>query len=56
VDAVARLAHHGHDLLDRGWVGGVAHPLVGRRPTGVKTLAWWPVSDGGRRHRATAQT
>ena len=36
VDAVAGAAHDGHDLLDRGWVGGVAHPLVARRPAGVE--------------------
>src|SRR4051812_42874356 len=28
VDTVARVAHHGDDLLDTRWVGGVTHPLV----------------------------
>jgi hypothetical protein len=36
VDAVAGAAHHGDDLLDCGWVGGVAHPLVARRPARVE--------------------
>jgi hypothetical protein len=36
VDAVAGAAHDGHDLLDRRWVGGVEHPLVARRPSGVE--------------------
>ena len=36
VDAVAGVAHDGDDLLDRGWVGGVAHPFVARRPAGVE--------------------
>src|SRR5215210_4327189 len=36
VYAVARAAHHSDDLLDRGRIGRVAHPLVARRPAGVK--------------------
>jgi len=36
VDAVAGVAHHGDDLLDRGRIGGVAHPFVARRPAGVE--------------------
>src|SRR5215216_1300285 len=36
VDAVAGAAHHGDDLLDRRWVGGVAHSLVARRAAGVE--------------------
>jgi hypothetical protein len=36
VDAVAGVAHHGDDLLDRRWVGGVAHTLVARRPAVVE--------------------
>jgi hypothetical protein len=36
VDAVAGVAHHGDDLLDRRRVRGVAHPLVARRPAGVE--------------------
>ena len=36
VHAVARLAHDGHDLLDRRRVGRVAHPLVARRATRVE--------------------
>jgi len=36
VDAVASVAHHCDDLLDRRRVGGVAHPLVARRPACVE--------------------
>jgi hypothetical protein len=36
VDAVAGAAHDGDDLLDRGRIGGVAHSLVARRPTGME--------------------
>ena len=36
VDTVAGVTHHGDDLLDRRRVGGVAHPLVARRPPGVE--------------------
>jgi hypothetical protein len=36
VDAVAGAAHDGDDLLDRGRVCGVAHPLVARRAAGVE--------------------
>src|ERR671935_2804460 len=32
VDTVAGVAHHGDDLPDRRWVGGVAYFLVARRP------------------------
>src|ERR671935_216983 len=34
VDGVAGVAHHGDDLLDRGRVGGVTHPLLVRRAPG----------------------
>jgi hypothetical protein len=56
VNAVAGAAHDGHDLLDRRRIRRVAHSLVARRAAGVGTPAAWQVSDGGRRHRATAQT
>jgi hypothetical protein len=36
VDAVTGVAHHADDLLDRQRIGGVAHPLVARRPAGVE--------------------
>jgi len=36
VDAVARAAHHRHDLLDRRRIRGIAHPLVARRPAGME--------------------
>jgi len=36
VDAVAGGAHDRDDLLDRRWVGGVADPLVARRPAGME--------------------
>ncbi len=28
VATISNLAHHGDDLLDRRWVGRIAHPLV----------------------------
>jgi hypothetical protein len=36
VDAVAGAAHDGHDLLDRGRIGRVAHPLVAQRAAGME--------------------
>jgi hypothetical protein len=36
VHAFAGAAHNGHDLLDRRRVGGVAHPLVARRPASME--------------------
>jgi hypothetical protein len=36
VHGVASAAHDRNDLLDRGRIGRVAHPLVARRPTGVE--------------------
>jgi hypothetical protein len=36
VDAVAGAAHHRDDLLDRRWVGGVAHPLVAGWAAGME--------------------
>jgi hypothetical protein len=36
VHAVAGGAHDGDDLLDGWWVGGVADPLVARRPAGME--------------------
>jgi hypothetical protein len=36
VDAVAGVAHHRDDLLDRRRIGRVADPLVARRAAGVE--------------------
>jgi hypothetical protein len=36
VDTVTGVAHHSDDLLDRRRIGQVAHPVVARRPRGVK--------------------
>jgi hypothetical protein len=36
VQAVAGASHDGDDLLDCRWVGGVAQPLVARRPAGME--------------------
>src|SRR5215208_6163629 len=36
VDAVAGVAHHRDDLLDRRRIGGVADPLVARRATSME--------------------
>jgi hypothetical protein len=36
VRTVSGRAHDGDDLLDLGWIGGVAQALVARRATGVK--------------------
>jgi hypothetical protein len=36
VDAVAGVAHHGDDLLDRRRIGRVADPVVARRPAGME--------------------
>jgi SNARE associated Golgi protein len=35
VAVLAGVAHHGDDLIDRRWVGGVANALVARRAPGV---------------------
>jgi hypothetical protein len=35
-DTVTGVAHHGDDLLDGGWVRGIADPLVARRAAGVE--------------------
>jgi hypothetical protein len=45
VPVIGRVAHDGHDLLDRRRVGRVTHPLVVRRAAGVVA--------GQRRRRAT---
>jgi hypothetical protein len=36
VDAVAGVAHHGDDLLDRRRIGRLADPLVARRATSME--------------------
>jgi hypothetical protein len=49
VGAVAGLAHHRDDLLDRGRIGPVAQPLVCAAAARRDSPVGWPASDGGRR-------
>ena len=51
MDAVAGAAHDGNDLLDRGRIGGIAHPLVARRATG-----WNSGKVAGERRRPAASS